>query len=76
MLKVVIFYLNSYIVTFHNKYFIIFYEVNPETGLFNKISDINLIINLNADEIYNSMKWNDKAFNNDCDNEIFILIKY
>jgi hypothetical protein len=57
---------------------IIFYQLNPKTGEYNRISDkcvfnLNVKEPLSVDELYSLINWHEKAFHNK--NDFFILFK-
>jgi hypothetical protein len=76
MLNIAIHYLDSYnqINTVSN-IFILFYEVDSKTGLCNPISEVYIINELNSIEILNTINWNDKAFDNNNNKQIMLIIK-
>jgi len=81
MLKAVLYIINKDY-SFKSKISIVFFEVNPVSNKYNSISD-GLIINLNDLSshvvIFNRIKWNKFAFDNDLisnHNNIVIVIKF
>lgn len=78
MLNVVLQHLSDVYGTVDNIYLsIVFFEFDPTTDLYNVISDacfVNLSKNVNVNDLYDLLKFNDLAFRNN-NNNVVVIIK-